>query len=172
MLFDNQRKDILNVFDLILMRNCFEYGYEKVLLKSLNVLVSLTQKFLWKWIYILYFLFVIIIENIWSVKLYWCSLLTRAIRSTTITRWLGPYNINYYNPLTKIENVINYNPLTRAIRSTIITHWLRSYNINYYNPLTRAKNVNNYNPLTRAIKTRLKYIISLIQTYKTNIISP
>ena len=77
--------------------------------------------------------------------------MTRAIKSTIITCWLGSYNINYYNSLT------------RVIRSTIITHWLGSYNINYYNPLIRVEYVNNYNPLTRGhiIQSQTLYLINL-----------
>ena len=48
--------------------------------------------------------------------------MTRVIRSTIITRWLGPYNINYYNPLIRA--------LTRVIEmSTIITCWLGSWKL-------------------------------------------
>ena len=38
LLFDNQSKDILNVFDLVLMINCFEMDIRSFV-KSLNVLV-------------------------------------------------------------------------------------------------------------------------------------
>ena len=41
--------------------------------------------------------------------------LTRAISLTIITCCLEPYNINYYDPLTRVGNVNNYNSLTRAI---------------------------------------------------------
>ena len=33
LLFDNQSKDILNAFDLVLMRNCFEMDMRKVVEK-------------------------------------------------------------------------------------------------------------------------------------------
>ena len=46
--YDNQSKDILNVFDLVLMRNCFEMDMRKFCWKVLNILACLTQKVLWK----------------------------------------------------------------------------------------------------------------------------
>ena len=53
LLFDNQSKNILNVFDLVLMRNCFELDIRKFCWKVLNILECLAQKFLWKWIYVI-----------------------------------------------------------------------------------------------------------------------
>ena len=44
----DKSKDILNVFDLVLMKNCFELDIRKFCWKVLNIL---TQKFLWKWVY-------------------------------------------------------------------------------------------------------------------------
>ena len=38
---------------------------------------------------------------------------TRVIKSTIVTRWLGSYNINYYNPLIRAIEML-----------TIITRWL------------------------------------------------
>ena len=44
---------MLNVFDFVLKRNCFEMDMRKFCWKVLNVLACLTQKFLWKWIYVI-----------------------------------------------------------------------------------------------------------------------
>ena len=44
LLFDNQSKDILNVFDLVLIINCFEMNIRKFCWKVLIILVCLTQK--------------------------------------------------------------------------------------------------------------------------------
>ena len=54
--------------------------------------------------------------------------------STITTHCLGSYNINYYNPLTRVENVNNYNSLTRVIK-TRVKHFIsliQTYKTKYH----------------------------------------
>ena len=47
LLFDNQSKDILNAFDLVLMRSCFEMGMRKVV-EKFECISILNSKFFMK----------------------------------------------------------------------------------------------------------------------------
>ena len=87
------------------------------------------------------------------------------VRRDSTNKWLvsNLFHLSWTKPKAN-----NYNSFIRTIKSTIITRSLGSYNINYYNLLIMTEYINNYNPLTRVMKTKVKHVISLIQTYKTN----
>ena len=86
------------------------------------------------------------------------------VRRDSTNKWLvsNLFHLSWTKPKAN-----NYNSFIRTIKSTIITRSLGSYNINYYNLLIMTEYINNYNPLTRVMKTKVKHVISLIQTYKT-----
>ena len=63
LLFDNQSKDILNAFDLVLMRNCFEKDMRKFVEKFEYISIS-NSKVFYENKYMLYLLFANMIENI------------------------------------------------------------------------------------------------------------
>ena len=69
LLFDNQSKDILNVFDLVLMRNCFEMYMRKVVEKFEYISVLKSKVFMK--ISICYISYLQAwLKNVWSMKLY------------------------------------------------------------------------------------------------------